>query len=102
LAEIEHAKALLNTKEFIMQFPLAAMKKLQWISFEDSVTSMANALYAFFGITGEDVAVVVVLAALLPVVVVLPVELIETEDDGGEEDKGSVDDDARDSRVRAS
>jgi len=54
LAEIEHAEALLNTKEFITQFPLAAMKKLQWISFEDSITSMAIALYAFFGITGED------------------------------------------------
>jgi hypothetical protein len=54
LAEIEHAEALLNTKEFITQFPLAAMKKLHWINFEDSVTSMANALYAFFGVTGEE------------------------------------------------
>ena len=54
LAEIEHAEALLSTKEFISNFPLVAMKKLQWINFEDSVTSMANSLYAFFGITGEE------------------------------------------------
>lgn len=54
LAEIEHAEALLSTKEFISNFPLVAMRKLQWINFEDSITSMANAIYAFFGITGED------------------------------------------------
>jgi addiction module HigA family antidote len=54
LAEIEHAEALLNTKEFIVNFPLAAMKKLQWINFEESVSSMANALFAFFGVSGEE------------------------------------------------
>ncbi|MBK8701329.1 MAG: ImmA/IrrE family metallo-endopeptidase [Saprospiraceae bacterium] len=54
LAEIEHAEAMLSTREFISNFPLAAMKKLHWINFEDSITSMANAIYAFFGITGEE------------------------------------------------
>jgi addiction module HigA family antidote len=54
LAEIEHAEALLSTKAFISNFPLVAMKKMHWIHFEDSVVSIANALYAFFGVTGEE------------------------------------------------
>jgi HTH-type transcriptional regulator/antitoxin HigA len=54
LAEIEHAEALLSTKEFISNFPLTAMGKLHWIYFEDSIASMANAIYVFFGITGEE------------------------------------------------
>lgn len=54
LAEIEHAESLLNTKEFVTNFPLNAMKKLGWIDFEASIASMANSLYAYFGVNGKD------------------------------------------------
>ncbi len=54
LAEIEHVEALLNTSKFIANFPLAAMKKLQWINFEVSPASKPKALCAFFEVAGQN------------------------------------------------
>ncbi|OFX59416.1 MAG: XRE family transcriptional regulator [Bacteroidetes bacterium GWA2_30_7] len=54
LAEIEDAVALLNTKDWIDNFPLAAMKNMQWVVYENTVISKANALYSFFGVSGQE------------------------------------------------
>ncbi|NTW54547.1 MAG: HigA family addiction module antidote protein [Chlorobaculum sp.] len=55
LAEIDAAEALLETEAWAKQFPLAAMKKLGWISFEDGIVSSAQAVLAFFNVASPEV-----------------------------------------------
>lgn len=54
LAEIDHEEELLNTKDFIDNFPLPAMKKLNWIVYDDNITSKASSLYSYFGVSGQE------------------------------------------------
>lgn len=54
LAEIEEAAILLNTKDWVDNFPLAAMKKMSWIDYDNSVQSKASALYSYFGVSGQE------------------------------------------------
>ncbi|NTV67010.1 MAG: HigA family addiction module antidote protein [Chlorobaculum sp.] len=55
LAEIDAAEALLETEAWAKQFPLAAMKKLGWSSFEDGIVSSAQAVLAFFNVASPEV-----------------------------------------------
>jgi len=55
LAEIDAAEALLEKESWAKQFPLAAMKKLGWISFEDGIVSAAQAVLAFFNVVSPEV-----------------------------------------------
>ena len=54
LAEIDEAESILKTKDWLDNFPLSAMKKLQWLNYENNVWSRAAALYLFFGISGQE------------------------------------------------
>ena len=54
LAEIEEAETILQTKDWTNNFPLAGMKKLNWLSFENNVVSKAACLYSFFGVSGQE------------------------------------------------
>jgi len=54
LAEIEDAETILNTKDWVDNFPLAVMKKLQWLNFENTILSKAASLYSFFGVSGQE------------------------------------------------
>lgn len=53
LAQLDEAEFLLNTKDWVDNFPLTAMKNLNWINFEDDVLSKASVLYSFFGVSGQ-------------------------------------------------
>ena len=54
IAKIDEAEKILTTKEWVDNFPLVAMKKLNWINFENSTISKANSIYAFFGVSSQD------------------------------------------------
>ena len=54
LAEIEETEKLLKLNEWTTKFPLAQMKKLQWISFENNTISKVNALFCFFAIANIE------------------------------------------------
>lgn len=54
IAKIEEAEKILITKEWVNNFPLAAMKKMGWINYENSILSKANSIYAFFGVSSKD------------------------------------------------
>lgn len=54
LAEIEEAESLLNAKDWVDNFPLAAMKKLNWLDYDDNVLSKAASIYTFFGVSGQE------------------------------------------------
>ncbi|MCX6252626.1 MAG: ImmA/IrrE family metallo-endopeptidase [Bacteroidetes bacterium] len=54
LAQLEEAEILLNTKDWVDNFPLSAMKKLKWLTYEDNILSKASALYSFFGVSGQE------------------------------------------------
>lgn len=54
LAEIEEAEALLSHKDWVDNFPLAAMKKLGWIDYENTIVSKTTSLYSYFGVSGRD------------------------------------------------
>jgi len=53
LAQLDEAELLLNTKDWVDNFPLSAMKNLNWINYEDDILSKAAALYSFFGVSGQ-------------------------------------------------
>jgi addiction module HigA family antidote len=55
LAEIVEAEQILKNKEWIQNFPLAAMKKLGWIKYEgNNFISQTESLYSFFGVAGQE------------------------------------------------
>ena len=54
LAEIDEAETILNTKDWVDNFPLAAMKKLQWLNYENNALSKAASLYSYFGVSGQE------------------------------------------------
>jgi HTH-type transcriptional regulator / antitoxin HigA len=54
LAQLEEAEGLLNTKDWVENFPLSAMKKFKWLTYEDNVLSKASSLYSFFGVSGQE------------------------------------------------
>ena len=54
LAELEEAERILNDREWIENFPVAAMKKLEWVYFENNILSKADSIYSFFGISGQE------------------------------------------------
>lgn len=54
LAEITDAETILATKDWVDFFPLAAMKKLKWVDYENNVLSKASSLYSFFGVSGQE------------------------------------------------
>lgn len=54
MAKINDAEKILTTKEWVNNFPLVAMKKLNWINYENSTVSKANSIYAFFGVSSQD------------------------------------------------
>jgi addiction module HigA family antidote len=54
LAEIDAAEALLEEGTWVRQFPLQAMKKLGWISFEEGIVSASQAILAFFNVASPE------------------------------------------------
>lgn len=54
LAEIEDAEKLLETKDWVENFPLSAMKKMQWLDYDNDVLSKGASLYSFFGVSGQE------------------------------------------------
>ncbi|MBP8959358.1 MAG: HigA family addiction module antidote protein [Bacteroidales bacterium] len=53
LAEIEEAEKILNDWMWINNFPMTAMKKLNWISYENNILSKADSLFSFFEISNK-------------------------------------------------
>jgi len=54
LAQLDEAELLLNTKDWVDNFPLSAMKNLNWVNYEENILSKAAALYSFFGVSGQE------------------------------------------------
>ena len=54
LAEISDAESMLKTKDWVNNFPISAMKKMQWIDYKDNDMSKAAALFCFFGVSGQE------------------------------------------------
>lgn len=54
LAEIAEAEKLMNEAEWLLNFPLLAMKKLQWIDFENTIISKMEAILSFLSISGTE------------------------------------------------
>lgn len=54
LAEIVEAERLFQHKDWLNNFPLATMKKLNWINFENSVLSKMEAILSFLSISGIE------------------------------------------------
>jgi HTH-type transcriptional regulator/antitoxin HigA len=54
LAEIAESELLLEASDWIAQFPLAEMKKLQWINFENDLISKTDALLKYFSVATKE------------------------------------------------
>ncbi|NTU68215.1 MAG: HigA family addiction module antidote protein [Chlorobiaceae bacterium] len=54
LAEIDAAEELMQKESWVRQFPLLAMKRLGWISFEDGIVSASQAVLAFFNVASSE------------------------------------------------
>lgn len=54
LAEIFESEQMLDSKEWLAQFPLKEMKDLKWISFENNTFSKTDALFKFFSVANKD------------------------------------------------
>ena len=54
LAEIAEAEKLFQQQDWLNNFPLVAMKKLNWINFEKSVVSKMEAVLSFLSISGIE------------------------------------------------
>jgi HTH-type transcriptional regulator / antitoxin HigA len=54
LAEIEDAEKLLETKDWVENFPLTAMKRMQWLDYDNNAISKGASLYSFFGVSGKE------------------------------------------------
>ncbi|HPR58867.1 MAG TPA: ImmA/IrrE family metallo-endopeptidase [Bacteroidales bacterium] len=54
LAEIAEAEKLIQQQDWLINFPLAAMKKLNWIQFENSVVSKMESILSFLSISGTE------------------------------------------------
>jgi len=54
LAEIAESEQLLGASDWVAQFPLKEMMKLQWISFENDVISKSDALLKYFSVANKE------------------------------------------------
>ncbi|MBP7037376.1 MAG: HigA family addiction module antidote protein [Bacteroidales bacterium] len=54
LAEIEEAERILRDWAWIDNFPIAMMKKLNWISYDNNILSKADSLFSFFEISSRN------------------------------------------------
>ncbi len=54
LAQISEAEKLMNEADWLLNFPLLFMKKLQWIDYENTILSKMEAILSFLSISGTE------------------------------------------------
>ncbi len=54
LAEIAEAEKLFAEKDWLKNFPLTAMKNMQWIDFENTVISKMEAILSFLSVSSKE------------------------------------------------
>lgn len=54
ITEIKEAKALLEAKDWVAQFPLKEMKKLGWIDYSESTIDKVNSLLTYFSVADKN------------------------------------------------